>query len=88
MPFAAIYIDIRNRPHKGGITVLKKLFPFSYKVKDFISMLFAAVIYLIIGVLASWLFISVLGIGVVGWIIDAYVAAGIILAILKWLGKV
>ena len=68
--------------------MLKKLFPFSYKVKDFISMLFAAVIYLIIGVLASWLFISVLGIGVVGWIIDAYVAAGIILAILKWLGKV
>ena len=68
--------------------MLKKIFPLSFQVKDFLTMLFATVVYLIIGVLASWLFISLLGVGAIGWVIDAYVVFGIVLAILRLLGKV
>jgi hypothetical protein len=68
--------------------MLKKVFPLSFMSKDLLSLLFACTTYLLIGVLASWLFISLLGVPFVGWIINAYVAAGIIMAILKRFGKI
>lgn len=74
--------------------MLKKVFPFSFNVKeqDVTSLIVSIIIYLVVMVvsgLVMWIlgFIPVINIltGIVGWVVEVYSVAGIVLAVLNFL---
>lgn len=69
--------------------ILKKIFPYSFGVKDLTDMIIKIIVYVVVGAVASILIgilanIPILGaiIGAVGGLIDLYCTVGIVLAIL------
>ncbi len=80
--------------------MLKKYFPVSYRAKDVTGLIVSIIIYLVIGLVAGLImfladlifgWIPILGtiltilLSVVGWIIEAYCTAGIVIAVLVML---
>ena len=69
--------------------ILKKIFPYSFGVKDLTDMIIKIIVYVVVGAVAGVLIgilanIPILGaiIGAVGGLIDLYCTIGIVLAIL------
>lgn len=72
--------------------VLKKLFPLSFKAKDVASLIIYIIIYLVVGAIGGVLIGVLAGLPIIGIIfiligslIDIYVLAGIVIAILDYL---
>ena len=74
---------------------VKKLFPYSAKGTDVKSLVISIIIYIVVGLVAGIVLgllsaIPLLGIifSIIGWIIDLYCLAGIVLAVLYFLGVI
>ena len=72
--------------------MLKKIFPFSFGVKDITALVVALVIYIVGGAVLGVVFgllakIPLLGIlfGIVGWAVGVYCFVGIVLSVLDFL---
>ena len=71
--------------------MLKKIFPFSFGVKDITALVVALVIYIVGGAVIGLVFgllakIPLVGIlfSIIGWLVGVYCLIGIILAVLEY----
>ena len=71
--------------------MLKKIFPFSFGVKDITALVVALIIYIVGGAVLGVVFgllakIPLIGIlfGIVGWAVGVYCFVGIVLAVLDY----
>ena len=73
--------------------IMKKFFPLSFKyTKSVVDLIVGIIVYILVGAIGGAIIfiaslIPVVGIlvGIVGWILDVYVAVGVILLILAFL---
>ncbi len=70
---------------------LKKLFPFSFEVKDVASLIIKIIVYLVAGAVIGFVLsilakIPIIGIvvGLVGTLVEIYILAGIVIAVLDF----
>ena len=74
------------------MALLKSLFPFSFGAKDVAALVIKCIVYLVVGLVAGALIGILAAVPIVGWIVgifgglvDIYVLAGIVIAVLDYL---
>lgn len=83
-----------EKTQKGRVAMelLKKIFPLSFDVKDVANLIIRILIYLVAGIVIGFVLkiVSIIPIvnlvvGLVGGVVELYIAAGIVIAVLDFL---